>query len=162
MRGLLAESHTGGRPVSKHYFNISVKSTTTVCSIFLLSALFLIVNSPAAQAVGLGVSPSKLYFEPVRGNKAGSAQLTVMNTEDTTMRYRVYVRDADYGDCFDIEPSELLLQPGTNKSVSVHYHPSNDTKVLEKVYICIVTLPADEETGTLRIGAGIRVPVFFK
>jgi hypothetical protein len=158
LRGLLAESHTGGRPVYKHNFNISVKSLTTICSIVLFSALFLLVNSSTVLAVGLGVSPAKLYFEPIRGNEEGNAQLTVMNTDDTATRYRVYVRDADYRDCFDIEPSEFILQPGKNKSVSVRYCPSNDMPVLEKGYICIVTLPAD---GGLKIGAGIRVPVFF-
>ena len=144
-----------------HNFNILVKRLTTTCFIVLLSALFLFINSPSALAVGLGISPSKLYLEPTSGSGTVSTRLTVVNTESTTTRYRVYVQDTDFRDCFDIEPSEFMLQPGTTTSVDIRYRPSNELPSSERAYICVVTLPVDAEQGSLRIGAGIRVPILF-
>ena len=109
------------------------------------------------MALGLGVSPGKLNELPA-GNEAASGYITVMNTNNTTTRYRVYVQGKDCRDSFKIEPSEFLLQPGANKKVEIRFQPANEIQIEEQIYICVVILPA---SGGLGIGAGIRVPVSF-
>jgi P pilus assembly chaperone PapD len=124
----------------------------------VLSGMFLLLTSAPVSALGLGVSPGKLHMESPQENETASSYLTVMNTNSTVTRYRVYVQSTDQRDNFTIEPSEFLLDPGTNKTVEVRFHPDDTPQIMEKAYICVVTLPA---SGGLRIGAGVRVPVSF-
>ena len=145
--------------MSKHNFNIPVNRVTKIaCALLVLSSIFLILTSAPVSALGLAVSPGKLVMEPPQENQTASSYLTVMNTNSTMTRYRVYVQSPDQRDDFTIEPSEFLLTPGTNEKVEIRFHPDNAPQITEKVYICVVTLPA---SGELRIGAGVRVPVSF-
>jgi P pilus assembly chaperone PapD len=125
----------------------------------VISGILLLLTSAPASALGLGVSPAKLYMETPQQNGTESGYLSVMNTNTSATKYRVYVQSPDQRDDFTIEPSEFILSPGTNKKVEIRFHPDNAAQITEKVYICIVTLPA---SGGLRIGAGVRVPVSFE
>ena len=124
----------------------------------VLSGILLLLTSAPVSALGLGVSPGKLHMESPQENQTANSYLTVMNTNSTEAKFKVYVQSTDQRDYFTIEPSEFLLKPGTSEKVEISFHPDNASKITEKAYICIVTLPA---SGELRIGAGVRVPVSF-
>ena len=145
--------------MSKHNFNIPVNRVTKItCAMLIVSGMLLLLTSAPVAALGLAVSPGKLFMETPQENETESSYLSVTNTNASVTRYRVYVQNPDQQDDFTIEPSEFLLNPGTNKKVEIRFHPDNTSQITEKVYICIVTLPA---SGELRIGAGVRVPVSF-
>jgi hypothetical protein len=125
----------------------------------VISGVLLLLTSAPVSALGLGVSPAKLYMETTQQNGTTSGYLSVMNTNASATRYRVYVQSPDQRDYFTIEPSEFIINPGTNKKVEIRFHPDSASQITEKAYICIVTLPAG---GGLKIGAGVRVPVSFE
>jgi hypothetical protein len=97
-------------------------------------------------------------MESLQENQTASSHLTVTNTSTTVTKYRVYVQRPDQRDNFTIELPEFLFGSGMNEKVEIRFHPDDAPQITEKVYICVVTLPA---SGELRIGAGVRVPVSF-
>ena len=119
-----------------------------------LAALFLLLVTAPALAVGLGVTPEKLNIEVSRGGSA-TATLNVVNSGSDESSFKVYVEEEKYKGWFTIEPEEFTLPAQGTKAVELTIRPPLTASGEHEARICIVSLPPGEG---LAIGTGIKVP----
>jgi P pilus assembly chaperone PapD len=136
---------------------IKIKYLTRITGFVLPVVALLVIMMPSpALAVSLSVSPGRLNVN--LSNDSAVETVSVVNNGSDTCLYKVYVADNAYEEFISIEPQEFLLSPGQTMSVKIIINSSAVQLPGSKAYINVVSLP---DGSGLKIGAGIRVPVYF-
>jgi hypothetical protein len=115
----------------------------------VISALGLLMSLPASA---LGVTPGELDFA-LEPDGQDTKTLHVVNDEDQTLSYRIYV-DEEHKDWFTINPQEILLSPQQSGEIEITVAPPSATTGEHTAFIYITSA---QPSDGLQVALGIKV-----
>ncbi len=139
------------------------KSIMKILALLVMAAIFvifpsLVIVSPTAATLGVGVSPEKIDFGTITIGESVLKELYIVNTGDENER--IVIKAEKFGNITEFSASEFIIKPKESKLVNVTMSiPPDFNEGNYSGSLLVTSLPSD--ASGLNIGTAVRIPIAF-